>query len=433
MNLPVEFTDNMRKLLGDEYSDFLLSYDKPSYHGLRINRLKITSEDFINLSPFELQNIPYIDNGFIYNDKDNPAKDAYYHAGLYYLQEPSAMLPANRLPICKGDKVLDLCAAPGGKATELAGKLGRSGLLYANDISASRALALLKNLELASADNIYVTAETPENLAKRLPEFFDKILCDVPCSGEGMFRKDSSLIKSWIDKGPQYYQPIQRGIIDSAYEMLAPGGMLMYSTCTFSEAEDEDNILYFLEKHDDMELVDIEWYEGFSHGTKGLDKCVRVFPHKMIGEGHFLALLKKKALNNVDNTEDRPVDNIADRKKISKQSKDKKETIEYLLPAMKDNGYRDGIRYIRTGLMLGDSQSFAMTLNCDSFKNSISFSHDDIRVSKYLKGETIFLEDGEEIEKGLALVLVDGYALGFVKADQSMKLKNLYNKGWRMV
>lgn len=427
MRLPEKYLSDMKSLLGDEFDAYIDSFNKPSYHGLRINRLKLTGESFLKLSPFEVKKVPFIDNGFYYDNEINPAKDVYYYAGLYYLQEPSAMLPANRLPIIENDKVLDLCAAPGGKATELAGKLNGTGLLYANDISASRAAALLKNLEMAGAENIYVTAENPEKLAEKLPGFFNKILCDVPCSGEGMFRKDSGLIKSWLEKGPDYYQPIQRSILESAYNMLADGGMIMYSTCTFSEKEDEDNILYFLDKHNDIKLCDIEWYEGFSHGYKGLDKCVRIFPHKMDGEGHFLALLKKDS-----NSEFVKTNEVSDSKIIKRTTKDKKETIEYKLPPLKDNGYREGIRYLRTGLMLGESQPYAMSLN-KSYSNVINFSRDDIRVTKYLKGETIFLEENENVETGITLVLVDGFSLGFAKHDGNKKLKNLYYKGWRMV
>ena len=457
MNLPSQFTDYMKKILGSQYSKYIDSMDENSLHGLRVNRLKLSAHDFEEISPFSISKIPFIDNGFIYDNKDNPAKDSYYHAGLYYLQEPSAMLPANRLPIVAGDKVLDLCAAPGGKATELAGKLGGSGLLYANDISASRALALLKNLELAGAENIYVTAETPENLSKKLPSFFNKILCDVPCSGEGMFRKDPSLIKSWVEKGPDYYQPIQREILDSAYEMLAPGGMIMYSTCTFSDMEDEQNIQYFLDKYSDMHLVSIEGYEGFTGGFNGLDKCVRVFPHLMQGEGHFLALMKKDVTDqtiidltdDTDETQfeskiivktivkkDKTQDSKEKNKKKDKQKKqaaeDNNESVSYKLPALKDNGYRDGIRYVRTGLMMNDSQAYAMTLSNSTFKNCLHLPHEDIRVTKYLKGETIFTDENELLIKGLVLVMVDDFPLGFAKSDGSGRLKNMYNKGWRM-
>ena len=428
MNLPVNYLDYMKGLLGDDYSSYIDSLNRPSYHGLRANRLKIKPGELKDRLNFSLKEIPFIDNGYIYDNKDNPAKDVYYHAGLYYLQEPSAMLPANRLPINKGDRVLDLCAAPGGKATELAGKLSNTGLLYANDISASRALALLKNLELAGASNIYVTAETPENLSLKFPLFFNKILCDVPCSGEGMFRKEPSLVKSWLEKGPDYYQSIQRTIIDNAYQMLSEGGLLMYSTCTFNEKEDEENIAYFLDKHEDMELIDIEGYEGFSSGRLGLTKCVRVYPHKLTGEGHFLALLKKKGKCDKKDISIEP----APSKIISIPLKNTKEAIGFKLPPLKDNGYREGIRYIRTGLMLSDSQAYAMTLTPNTFENCLNLSHDDIRTIKYIKGETIFINENESLKSGLCLILCDNYPLGFAKCDKSGKLKNLLSKNFRM-
>ena len=301
MNLPEKYINNIRQLLGDDSDAYFESLLDQSFKGIRVNRLKITCEDFEKICPFEIEKIPFIDNGYYVVNKDEAdliAKHPYYYAGLYYIQEPSAMLPANRLEICEGDRVLDLCAAPGGKATELAGKLGGSGVLYANDISASRAKALLKNLEMCGAKNIYVTAEEPEKLSNVLKGYFNKILVDAPCSGEGMFRKDESLIKSWEEKGPEYYAKIQKGILDSAYDLLSPGGYLLYSTCTFSKLEDEDSIRYLLDKHDDLALCDIKPYDGFEKGFSdssddSLEKCVRVFPHKMRGEGHFLALIKK--------------------------------------------------------------------------------------------------------------------------------------------
>lgn len=427
MNLPQKFLDYMKAILGDEYDDYINCLNEPSHHGIRINRLKYT-DDFSKISPFSVSRIPYIDNGYIYDNKENPAKDSYYYAGLYYVQEPSAMLPANRLPIEEGDKVLDLCAAPGGKATELAGKLNGTGLLYANDISASRANALLKNLELAGAPNIYVTAEKPENLEKRLPLFFDKILCDVPCSGEGMFRKEPSLIKAWEERGPEYYQPIQREIIESAYNMLKPGGMMMYSTCTFNELEDEANIQFLLDNHPDLELCDIEWYEGFTKGFSGLDKCVRVFPHKMMGEGHFLALLKKKGEPSCEVA----CKTLNNNKKII-LSKDKKTQLEYVLPNLSDNGYRDGLRYLRTGICLEDLPVYAMTLCGENYDVCFNLSHDDQRVIRYLKGETIFTENDEEVKKGLVLILVNSFPLGFCKSDGNGRLKNMYNASWRMM
>ncbi len=446
MQLPDLYIENMKSLLKDEYNDYVDSFSKEPKSGLRINTLKISKEKFQNIFPYKISQIPFIDNGYYFDAADNPSKHPFYHAGLYYIQEPSAMLPANRLPVSEGDKVLDLCAAPGGKATELLRKLNGKGVLYANDISASRAQALLKNLEMAGGRNYYVTAENPEKLAEKLPLYFDKILTDVPCSGEGMFRKDKKLISSWIERGPEYFAKIQREILSSAYKMLRPGGMLMYSTCTFSPVEDEENIKWFLNEHSDMSLCDIERYEGFEGGILGLDKCVRVYPHKVEGEGHFLALMKKREDNDFVNT--------------SKNDYFGKEDI-YVLPEALDNGYRNGLRYLRTGLQkyeeqskeknsskrsrndklynksaeLKPTQSYAMSLTKAQYDNNLSLSLTDERVTKYLKGETILLSDDESssINAGYVLILLDEYPLGFAKYSGDGKLKNMYNKAWRLV
>ena len=287
MHLPEKFQKEMETLLGDEYQAFTESYDRQPENGLRLNRRKVTGEEFLARTPFLLKRIPWIDNGYTYGD-ETPAKDPYYYAGLYYLQEPSAMTPANRLAPEPGDYVLDLCAAPGGKATELGARLNGEGLLLANDISNSRAKALLKNLELMGIPNIYVTSETSEKLAKVLPEFFDKILVDAPCSGEGMFRKEPRMMADWEQQGPEYYSKLQREIILDAADMLRPGGKLMYSTCTFSELENEGTIQYLLEQRPEMKLIPCAPYEGFAKGRRGLEDCVRIFPHRMneIGRAH---------------------------------------------------------------------------------------------------------------------------------------------------
>ena len=243
MNLPIEFEEKMQDLLGGEYNDYLKCYEEPRHYGLRVNTSKISIDRFLEIAPWPLRPIPWIENGFYYDgEKEQPAKHPYYFAGLYYIQEPSAMTPANVLPVEEGDIVFDMCAAPGGKSTELGAKLNGSGLLVTNDISNSRAKALLKNVEVFGIPNVYVVSEDPKNIQPGFNEFFDKILIDAPCSGEGMFRKDNKLIKSWEKTGPEFYAKIQRDIILTGADMLKPGGKMLYSTCTFSKLEDEETV-----------------------------------------------------------------------------------------------------------------------------------------------------------------------------------------------
>ena len=205
------------------------------------------------------------------------------------------MTPAELLPVSEGEYVLDLCAAPGGKACQLLQKLNGRGLLYANDLSASRAQALKKNLEMAGAVNAYVTAEEPAALASHFPGYFDKILVDAPCSGEGMFRREPSMASFWMKKGPEYYQPIQHEILREAWRMLRPGGMMIFSTCTFSVLENEGNVERLLSEFPDLRLVEIPAQPGFARGvTVHTEECVRLYPHRLRAEGQFAALFQKE-------------------------------------------------------------------------------------------------------------------------------------------
>ena len=448
IQLPEAFQESMKSLLGDEYNDYLESFDVPRIYGLRANTLKWSPEECQDHIQTKLEPVPWISNGFFYEEEARMSKDPYYYAGLYYLQEPSAMTPASILPVCPGDKILDLCAAPGGKSTELGARLRGQGLLFANDISNSRAKALLKNLELFGIPNICVTSETPERLASIYPEYFDKILIDAPCSGEGMFRKDFDMVKDWMEKGPGFYAPIQRQILEQALLMLKPGGYLVYSTCTFARMEDEEMILAVLKDHQEMELVPLPAFEGACDGI-GLSGCIRLFPHKIKGEGHFLAMLRKQGTPSgcVPSTGKGKAFNLEkepELKAFLKQTSFNWDTSRlflrddsvYYLP---DNFIpAKGLRYLRTGLLVGTlkkgrfepSQALAMTLGADTFSNCVSFAHDDERVIRYLKGETIALNDDEASVKGWCLVCVDGYALGFAKGNGTT-LKNKYYPGWR--
>ena len=309
MRLPKEFEEKMRELLKEEFPDYMACYGKPPFYGLRVNTGKITAEEFERICPFPIHPVPWIGNGYYYDGESvTPSKHPYYYAGLYYLQEPSAMTPASRLPVEPGDKVLDVCAAPGGKATELGARLGREGLLVANDLSSSRAKGLLKNIEVFGIGNVLVLSEEPGKLCDHFPEYFDKILIDAPCSGEGMFRKDKKMVKAWEEHGPEFFSNIQRGIILKAARMLKPGGMLLYSTCTFDARENEQVIGHLLAACPEFCVMPMEGYEGFLEGRpelsdpvcRGLKETVRIFPHRMDGEGHYLALLKKKGTAGKD-------------------------------------------------------------------------------------------------------------------------------------
>lgn len=447
MNLPTDFTKQMKTLLKDEFQDYIDSFETRPHSGLRVNERKIQAIEFMEKTGWDLRPVPWISNGF-YQEKENPAKDPYYYGGLYYLQEPSAMTPADRLAPEPGDYVLDLCAAPGGKATELGARLQGQGLLVANDISNSRAKALLKNLELMGIPNIYVTSESPEKLQKMFPEFFDKILVDAPCSGEGMFRKEPKMVSFWEKQGPEYYSRIQRELVLQAADMLRPGGKLLYSTCTFSTLENEGTIEYLLKERPQMHLVPCASYEGFSSGKQGLSDCVRIFPHKMEGEGHFLALLEKEGI---------PVLRKKQKKKSVKLPVEAEEFLKVCrknenLPSMiyqmqEERVYAVGamdempekLRYLRTGLFLGTckkkrfepSQALAMALNPESYPYCISFSHEDERVIRYLKGETVDISD-KNVEKGNGwqLVCVEEFPLGWGKLAGNT-LKNKYYAGWR--
>ena len=302
MNLPQIFVEQMKEILGPELPEYLESYEKPKFTGLRVNTSKISVEEFERISPFKtLRRVPWTPNGYYYTEEDAPTKHPYYYAGLYYIQEPSAMTPASVLPVEPGERVLDLCAAPGGKATELGAKLRHEGLLVANDASASRTKALLKNLEVFGLPNILVTSEMGDKLDRYFHEYFDKILIDAPCSGEGMFRKQAHMIPAWERQGPEVFSKMQREILDQAANLLKPGGTMLYSTCTFAPNEDEGVVSWLLENRPDMELIELPSYEGFTpgvpewgNGDPRLTRCVHLFPHTMQGEGHFMALFRKE-------------------------------------------------------------------------------------------------------------------------------------------
>jgi NOL1/NOP2/sun family putative RNA methylase len=454
--LPEKYLNTMKDMLGEEFQAYLDSFNDHRLYGLRVNTLKISPEDFLKISPFHLKPIPWIENGFYFSEEDKPAKHPYYFAGLYYIQEPSAMTPANVLPIEEGDVVFDMCAAPGGKSTELGAKLHMTGMLITNDISNSRAKALLKNVEVFGIPNMCLLSEDPMKIAGRFHTFFDKVLIDAPCSGEGMFRKDNKLIKSWEKNGPEFYAAIQKNIILAGADMLKPGGKMLYSTCTFSKLEDEESIAHLLRNRPEMHLIDIKPFNGFTQGftdcgeyaAMHMEKTVRIFPHKMQGEGHFVALLEKDQEASMQYHMPRKASNVKIPKELAEflehttypiDSKDifiRDERVYVVSPKMSDES---GLRIMRNGLLLGElkknrfepSQALAMVLKRTQYDNIMNLSITDERVIRYLKGETIDTSDfSGQVKEGWSLLCVDGYPLGWGKYNGS-SLKNKYLSGWR--
>ncbi len=411
----------MYELLKEDYPAWQDSFLALPEHGIRINELKTDADHFKKIWTEKAEDtlpdstlsdpIGWIHNGFHINDTSRFSGHPLYQAGLYYIQEPSAMTPAEILPISRGDFVLDLCAAPGGKATELLSKLGGSGLLYANDISVSRAQALRKNIEMSGAVNAYITAEAPEKLSSVFPSFFDKILVDAPCSGEGMFRRKPEMIKDWLEKGPEYYALFQFEILEAAVKMLRNGGLMVYSTCTFSEIENEGNIIKLLKMHPELEICSFNHYPGFlRRRLPELSDCVRVMPHRMRGEGQFICLLHKKNLSQED-----VIDRQCDIGPIFYQVGDRM----YRLP--EGHMPRAGIRYLMTGLHVGTlkfgvihpSQAFAQALSKGEWPGTFDLKADDERLFRYLRGESIPFEtdeitfSGDEKEELFGLRLTD--------------------------
>ena len=454
MELPIKYIEKMQNLLGEDFEKYIESFNEKNYQGLRANLLKITPEKLKDLLNFNLTPIPWCNTGFYYPEDIRPAKSPYYNAGLFYIQEPSAMSTGAMLPIEKGDKVLDLCAAPGGKSTQVAGKLNGTGVLVTNDISATRCKALLKNIEINGVFNAIVTNETPKNLAKKFKGYFNKIIVDAPCSGEGMFRKDKEAIKSWETHKTDFCCNLQREILYYAKEMLDEGGIIAYSTCTFAPEENEEMINEFLLKNEDFEIIDFEKSGGFENGrnewikseniVSGIEKTGRLMPYKVKGEGHFLALLKRKGQAKNPPIKTIPPINKKEIQDIENFFKENlnipmfenleiHKTSVFSIPNGIDLG---GLRVVRSGFYLGElktkrfepSQAFAMGLKKENAKNTITFNIEDTNLTRYLKGESFTVDTKND---GWHLVCLEDYPIGWGKI-QNGRLKNKYLAGWRI-
>lgn len=461
IELPNNYIQRMKSLLNTEFEVFIKTYDEASSKGLRINTLKCPKEDFLKISPFDLEPISWCSEGFYYKEDDRPGKHHYHAAGLYYIQEPSALAVATILDPQPGEKILDLSAAPGGKATQIAAKMNNTGLLVANEIHPTRVKALVENIERMGIKNTIVTNEPANRLSSIFPEYFDRILVDAPCSGEGMFRKNPGAVREWSIDHVTLCSIRQQEILAEAQKMLKPSGILVYSTCTFAPEENEGTISRFLGNYPEFELEAIDMNNGFKQGEpswinivstdrnifKQLNKSVRLWPHKLKGEGHFIAKLKKTTGTNA--------------KKVNKlEYSASKEAIkyyysfenEYLLNKQKGlfhsfgnylylvpEGIPElkGIKVARLGWHLGElkknrfepAHALAMGLNGKQVKQQYDLKYDNILIERFLKGETLNIEANL---KGWVLVTADGYPLGWGKLTDG-QLKNHLPRGLRLL
>lgn len=483
----------MRQTLGDEYEEFLTALEGERHQALRLNALKAGpggknaaevlagpaeqngsnepeggAKNFIS----RLTPVPWAENGYYYGAGLQPGKHPYHEAGLYYIQEPSAMAPAELLELNPGDRVLDLCAAPGGKSTQLAAKLKGRGFLLCNEIHPARAKILSENVERMGIRNACVTNETPERLLAGFPGYFDRILVDAPCSGEGMFRKNAAACEEWSPENVMLCAARQDEILDCAAQMLRPGGRLVYSTCTFAAEEDEGSVERFLNRHSDFRPVPVDAEKAGLRGCDGeLVGTVKLLPHKVRGEGHFAAVLERNGavpagwqgsaagggfkgipekelrdylsfcrenLRCVPGAEERGDKALEKGTECSGGSEDKGCFVRfgdnlYLVP--EDMPDLKGLKVLRPGLHLGElkknrfepSHALALTLSPEEAVHVRNMSADDPAVLAYLNGQ-IFPAEGE---KGWYLICVDGFSLGWGKLAGGV-MKNHYPRGLRL-
>ena len=427
--LPKEFLERMRTQLGDEYEAFLESLERPRAVALRFNPLKGVQPEL----PFVGANVPWEPMGFYYDPDSRPGLHVFHEAGVYYLQEASAMSPVALLDPQPGERVCDLCAAPGGKTTQIAGRMLGEGFLLCNEYSPKRAKILSRNIERMAVANALITNEDTAVLAKRFPDSFDKVLIDAPCSGEGMFRKEEAAITDWSQETVQMCARRQAEILHNGAQMVRPGGRLVYSTCTFAPEEDELAVAAFLESHPDFEpeIIETPWFVPVENGGH------RMWPHKLLGEGHFAAVLRKKGEGDCEFT---PMGDG----KLPKEWTDFARELDIRLPAGKPVRFGDTLFWApegmpeigrlkveRVGLELGTVKkgrfepAHALALWLKDCKNVQDYPADSKEIGDYIHGNVVPSQ-----VRGWTLVTADGYSIGWGKGDGTV-LKNHYPKGLR--
>ncbi len=449
INLPIDYKTRMQSLLGDEFSRYEAALNEPPVRGFRVNTNKIAIERFEKLNPFGSRKIPYVEGGY-YLEYEKVGNHPFHHAGLIYVQEPAAMMPAECVDIDPDSYVLDMCAAPGGKSTQLKAKLSDNGLMVSNEIIASRCKILAGNIERMGFKNHIVTCLDTARLADLFENTFDVVMVDAPCSGEGMFRKEAAAIPEWSEENVQNCAARQTEILENAARCLASGGTIIYATCTFSIEENEMVIDTFLQKHPDFEIIPAKQsvIDSTASGIR-FDGCKcenihfarRFYPHKGEGEGQFAAVLRHKG----EKTPHAPL-----RKKSVKidplllqflndtlTDYDKDAITLYGNTPVFFNGnieiktgtafmYGVTIGEIKKNYILPHHQFFMAYGN--AFKRKIELDPDSAEIQKYLHGEEI----SADLPNGWAAVCVCGVPVGGAKVVNGIA-KNHYPKGLRIL
>ena len=427
--LPEAFLNRMKNQLGDDYPAFLESLERPRAVALRFNPLKGDRPEL----PFVEAPVEWEPEGFYYDPESRPGLHPYHEAGVYYLQEASAMAPVALLDPQPGERICDLCAAPGGKTTQIAGRMRGEGFLLCNEINPKRAKILSRNIERMGVANALVTNEHPATLAERFAGWFDRVLIDAPCSGEGMFRKEEAAVTDWSPETVAMCARRQAEILHSGAQMVRPGGRLVYSTCTFAPEEDEAAVAGFLATHPDYvpEAVEAPWFVPAENGG------FRMWPHKLRGEGHFAAVLRR-----VGGEEGEPA--LAQGEKLPKAWLDFAKEMGIKLPKGKLISFGQSLywapeelpelrrlKVMRPGLELGELKkerfepAHALALWLFTAARTCSLPAGSRELAAYMHGETV-----PSNLKGWCLVMADGYSIGWAKGD-GMCLKNHYPKGLR--
>lgn len=437
-----EFLFRIKSLLGDDFDEFLKFYENENYKGLRVNTLKCSAEKLKTLVDFELVNTPFCKEGFyIPSDVTSLGNSPLHHCGAFYIQEPSATSAVEMLGVEKNDFVLDLCAAPGGKSTQIGAKLQGTGLLWSNEIVRNRANILLSNIERMGISNAVVSNCHPDILCNELQGKFDKVLVDAPCSGEGMFRKNSDAQNEWSVEHVKSCAQRQLMILNSAKNALKEGGVMVYSTCTFSQEENEGVITQFLSENPDFELEDA----GIDFGRKTLEYACRIFPMDG-GEGHFAARLRKKGesygsiipYKNNQKIDDKVWD-FYDSLFVDRPFGDNLTLVGEKIIILPENYNRNikNIGIIRAGVILGEivknriepHHSVFMAAQKNECRSAVDFDLNSDEIHKFLHGEEIAVPS--EV-KGYTAVCVNEMTVGFGKASNG-RLKNKYPKGLRIL